>query len=86
MALRDHYKRVGANERKLLEYEGDIQNLYYYGEKNPHMWWEYFEARLAVPFHNIDRNEGRFVYYNISRLRMLHKGEIGFLRKCKDSN
>ena len=58
---------------ELIKDKRNIQNLYYYGEKKPHMWWEEFESHLDVEFDNIDINEGGVLYYNVTRLIMIKK-------------
>ena len=72
-ALKDHYEGVGANAKDIIKAEGDVQNLFYAGEKKPHMWWEEFETRLTVAFSTIDRTEGRQVHSDIAKLRMLQR-------------
>ena len=42
-ALKDHYEVVGVNAVNILKDEESIRNLFYSGEKKPHMWWEEFE-------------------------------------------
>ena len=37
------------------------------------MFWEWFEMQLMVAFSIIDKHEGRQVYSNVSKLRMLIK-------------
>ena len=72
-ALKEHYEGVGAHAKALVEAENDIQSLFYAGEKKPHMWWEEFETRLVTSFAVIDKHEGREVYSDTSKLRMLAK-------------
>ena len=45
MALKDYYEGVGANSKLLHSAEKDIQDLFYLGEKKPHMWWDEFETQ-----------------------------------------
>ena len=73
IALKKHYEGVGAHAKALVEAENDIQSLFYAGEKKPHMWWEEFETRLVTSFAVIDKHEGREVYSDTSKLRMLAK-------------
>ena len=72
-ALKDHYEGVGATAKAIVKSEDDLQNLFYAGEKKPHMWWEEFEMRLTVAFATIDKHEGRQVHSDESKLRMLNK-------------
>ena len=37
MALRDHYEGVGANAKAIVKAEDNITNMFYSGEKKPHM-------------------------------------------------
>jgi hypothetical protein len=84
--LRDHYEGVGANARATLKAEDDISNMFYAGEKKPHMWWEEFETRLTVAFATVDKAEGRVVHSDISKLRMLNKKiKADFLEPVKTS-
>ena len=85
-ALRDHYEGVGANATAVVSAEEDIDNLFYSGEKKPHMWWEEFETRLTVAFATIDKDQGRQVYTDIAKLRMLNKKiKADFLEQVKVS-
>ena len=72
-ALKQHYEGVGAHAKALVEAENDIQSLFYAGEKKPHMWWEEFETRLITAFVVVEKHEGREVYSDSSKLRMLAK-------------
>ena len=50
------------------------------------MWWEEFETRLTIAFAIIDRTEGRQVYSDISKLRMLQrKIKADFLEGARNS-
>jgi hypothetical protein len=73
LALKQHYEGVGAHAKSIVEAENDIETLFYSGEKKPHMWWEEFETRLVTAFAVIDKYEGRPVYSDTTKLRMLIK-------------
>ena len=72
-ALKNHFEGVGAHAKSIVEAENDIESLYYSGEKKPHMWWEEFETRIVTAFAVIDKTEGRQVYSDTAKLRMLVK-------------
>ena len=36
--------------------------MFYVGEKNLHMWWDEFEARLTNAFAIIDKDAGRAIH------------------------
>ena len=83
-ALKNHYEGVGANATAIVSAEDDITNLFYSGEKKPHMWWEEFETKLTVAFATIDKDQGRQVYSDIAKLRMLNKKvKADFLEQVK---
>ena len=83
-ALKNHYEGVGANATAIVAAEEDITNLFYSGEKKPHMWWEEFETRLTMAFAIIDKDQGRQVYTDIVKLRMLNKKvKADFLEQVK---
>ena len=45
MALKGFYEGVGTNAKSTLKAETDLMELFYAGEKKPHMWWDEFEIR-----------------------------------------
>ena len=73
MALKEFYEGVGANAKATLKAETDLQDLFYAGEKKPHMWWDEFEVRLTNAFALVDKEAGRQVHTDEMRLRMLNK-------------
>ena len=86
IALRDHYEGVGANAKAIVKAENDISNMFYSGEKKPHMWWEEFETRLTVAFATLDKEEGRAVHSDVSKLRLLNrKVKADFLETVRTS-
>lgn len=85
-ALKDHYEGVGVNAVNILKAEETIRNLFYSGEKKPHMWWEEFEKRLTHAFTVFDKKEKRKVYSDEMKLRMLtQKINADFLQHTKAS-
>ena len=54
-ALQKFYERVGPNAKAVLTAEKDIQDIFYGGEKPPHMWWEKFESKFTNAFEVIDK-------------------------------
>ena len=84
IALKEHYEGVGSNAKSVLRAEDDILQMFYMGEKKPHMWWEEFETRLSTGFAVIDKKEGYQVYSNGAKLRMLNrKVKADFLQMAK---
>ena len=83
-ALVDHYEGVGVHSINILKADDVFDTLYYIGEKKPHMWWDEFERQLTEAFLAYDKKEGRVVYSNEMKLRILIK-KIGadFLASTK---
>ena len=59
MALKKYDKGVGANSKSILTSERNLQDIFYSGEKPPHMWWDGFEARITNAFAIIDKDTAR---------------------------
>ncbi|MCP4745298.1 MAG: hypothetical protein GY874_04025, partial [Desulfobacteraceae bacterium] len=84
MTLKEFYEGVGANAKATLKAETDLQDLFYAGEKKPHMWWDEFEVRLTNAFAVVDKDAGRQVHTDEMRLRLLNKKiEADFLSSMK---
>ncbi len=84
-ALKDHYEGVGATAKAVVSSEADIQDMFYAGEKKPHMWWEEFETRLTVAFAKLDKYEGRQVHSDEAKLRLLNrKVQADFLQMVRN--
>ena len=83
-ALLDHYQGVGVHSINILKVYDVFDTLYYVGEKKPHMWWDEFECQLIESFVAYDKKEGRVVYSNEIKLRILIR-KIGadFLESTK---
>ena len=53
-ALRENYEGVGIQAFNIIEADSILANLYYAGEKAPHMYWEKFEKHVTQPCdHNL---------------------------------
>jgi hypothetical protein len=86
IALKDHYEGVGINAVDALGADKALENLFYAGEKKPHMWWEEFERQLTKAFSIYDRRANRQVFPEEMKLRMLcRKVTADFLQHTKSS-
>ena len=84
LALKEHYEGVGVNALEITKAEHTINNLYYVGEKPPHMWWSEFEKELSRAFAIYQRVENREVHSNSMKLRILmSKIRADFLQTAK---
>ena len=72
-ALVEFYEGVGANAKATLAAETNIQDMFYAGEKPPHMWWDEFDVRLTNAFAIVDKDAGRQVHTDEIKLRLLNK-------------
>ena len=72
-ALLTYYEGVGANAKAITTAERDLKDLFYLGEKRPHMWWDEFEVRLTNAYAIVDKNAGREVYTDEMKLRTLNE-------------
>ena len=70
IALRDHYEGVGFHVIAVNKAEEAIATMYYSGEKF-HMNWEKFERDLNLAWSTIDKKEGRIVYSDEQKMRVL---------------
>ncbi len=85
-ALQDHYAGVGVNSKDILQADKILKDLFYGGEKKPHMWWDEFEKQLCKAFVTYDRRENREVYSDSMKLRILcSKINADFLQHTKAS-
>ena len=48
IALTEHYEGVGIHSFDIIEADSILHDLYYSGEKFPHMYWEEFEQCLLT--------------------------------------
>ena len=70
MALKDHYEGVGFHAIAVTKAEETISTMYYSGEKF-HMNWEKFERDLNLAWSTMDKKEGRVVYSDERKMRIL---------------
>ena len=70
MALKDHYKGVGFHAIAVTRAEDTISSMYYSREKFQ-MNWEKFERELNLAWATIDKKEGRVVYSDERKMRIL---------------
>ena len=83
-ALKHHFEGVGVHSLEITKAENIINNLFYSGEKKPHMWWSEFEKEISRAFAVYCRVEGRDVYSNDMKLRILmSKIQADFLQHTK---
>ena len=50
IAFKDHYEVVRFYAVNLVQADKVLNNLFYSGEKKPHMWWDEFESQLTDEF------------------------------------
>ena len=82
--LVEHYEGVGIHAVDIREADEVIKNLFYAGEKPPHMWWAEFEKRLTRSFNAYVKREGRIVHSDSMKIRMLiDKIKADFLTPTK---
>jgi hypothetical protein len=82
--LVEHYEGVGIHAIDIREADEVIKNLFYAGEKPPHMWWSEFEKRLTRAFNAYVKREGRVVHSDQMKIRMLiDKIKADFLTPTK---
>ena len=84
MSLKNHFEGVGINALEITKAEQIINNLFYSGEKKPHMWWAEFEKELSQAFAICQRVEHRQVHSNSMKLCILmSKIQADFLEQTK---
>ena len=71
--FKDFYEGVEENAKAVLSAKNNIQELFYAGEKKPHMWWDEFEIRLSNAFAIVDKDAGRKVHTDELILCLLNK-------------
>ena len=85
-SLKNHYKGVGVHAINIIKADKVLNDLFYSGEKPPHMWWDKFERQLTDAFNAHDRHEGRMVHSEYQKLRILNrKVTADFLQATKAS-
>jgi hypothetical protein len=82
--LVEHYEGVGIHAIDIREADEVIKNLFYAGEKPPHMWWLEFEKKLTRAFNAYVKREGRIVHSDSMKIWMLvDKIKADFLTPTK---
>ena len=71
--LSELYEGVGINAIAIKNADKILDNLLYQGENQPQMWWDEFKKRLNTAFTTYDKSEGRSVYSDEMKLRILCK-------------
>ena len=85
-ALQEHYEGVGVLSLDITKAQSDLEELFYYGEKRPVMWWDEFERRLTKAFVTFDKKEKRMVHSQEMKLRtLIGKLKAGFLEQAKST-
>ena len=85
-ALKNHYKGVGVCAINIVKADKVLTNLFYSGEKPPHMWWDEFERQLTDVFNAYNRHEGSMVHSEYQKLRIINrKVTADFLQATKAS-
>ena len=85
-ALKDHYEGVGVHAVNVVKADKVLNDLFYSGEKPPHMWWDEFERQLTDAFNTYDRLERRAVHSDAMKLRILNRKILAdFLQTTKAS-
>jgi hypothetical protein len=69
--LIEHSEAVGIHAIDIREADEVLKNLFYAGEKPPHMWWSEFEKRLTRAFNAYVKREGQIVHSDSMKIRML---------------
>jgi hypothetical protein len=68
----------------ICEADKVIKNLFYAGEKPPHMWWSEFEKCLTRAFNAYVKCEGQVVHSDSMKIQMLiDKIKADFLTPTK---
>ena len=74
LALSELYEGVGVNAIDITKADSILSNLFYHGEKQPHMWWAEFEKRLTWAFGVYNKRERREVFsdeYKFAKIVLL---------------
>ena len=71
--LNDHYEGVGVHAVNSVQAYKVLNDLFYSGEKKPHIWQDEFERKLTDAFNTYNCLEKRSVHSNDMRLRILNK-------------
>ena len=84
IALKEHYEGIGIHAFDIIEAESILNDLFYSGEKFPHMYWEKFEQKLTHAFTTDSKVEGLHVHSQNMKIRiLLNKVKADFLVHAK---
>ena len=73
IALKNHYKGVGFHAINIFQADKILQDIFYSGEKKPHMWWDEFERKFTDAFNTYGCRERRNVHLENQKLRILNR-------------
>ena len=83
LSLKEHYEGVGVYAFDVTEADAIITDLFYSGEKFPHMYWEKFEQRLNHAFTIYQKAEETNYTQNMKLRILLNKIKADFLVHAK---
>src|SRR6056300_1225213 len=73
LGVKEQYEGRGMMQNKVQKAETTLAELFYSGEKKPHMWWTKFETELTKAYATIDNRAPRVVFDDEQKLRKLQK-------------
>ena len=86
IALKNHHEGLGVHAIDIVKADDIIQDLFYSGDKKPHMWWDEFKRQLTDAFNTYDRHEKRSIHSDNQKLLTLNrKINAEFLQATKSS-
>ena len=72
IALKNHYKGVVVHAINIVQDGKVLQDLFYVGEKKPHLWWGEFARQLTDAFNKYDFHERRNFHSDNQKLLILN--------------
>ena len=72
MSLKEYYEDIGDKPKYIFTAERKLQDIYYSGEKPPHMWWVSFEVSITNVFDVINKGARRQVHMDEMKLKLLN--------------
>ena len=73
MVVKYFYEGLWANSKDVLSSSNNTQEMFCVGKNKPRMWWGEFEIRLTNTFVTVDKDAGRQVHTDKSKLSLLNK-------------
>ena len=73
IALKYHYEGVGDHSVDIVKADKILQDLFYSGEKNPHLQWDEFERQFMYAFYTDERHDKSSVHSENQKLCMLNR-------------